>query len=268
MKIKIDDLINESLELAMRKMQRTNSFTQEMAEHRVPMELVYTTSDIVNEGANEGANDGVNDGVIIQGGYKNFITENIVNLPDIINAWESEYEGDNFTEMVHTELESILTELNYRDLRNNVDDFLRIRAKSKLTPGSKYIGIEGNVLHFVTDSHTKPGIKYDQHVKLLTLPELLQSKRGAMPLKDIVQKALFGDIEVHCTDPSWLYWGFKYIGTIKNYAIEPEPLFPKIRNPRLRGAVCKHLDNILYILPFQVQKIVADLMKSDDSTEN
>lgn len=252
--MKLDNIIEESLELALRKVRR--------------MRPEVSVNDVVNEGVIDGAIDTIHDGVIIEGGYNKFISENLNNLPEIIDAWEGEYIGEDFTEMVHSELESILTELNYRDLRNNVDDFLRIRAKSKLTPGSKYIGIEGNILHFVTDSHTKSGVKYVQHVKLLTLPELLKSKRGVLPLRDIVKQALAGDIEVHCTDPSWLYWGFKYIGTVKNYAIEPEPLFPKIRNPRLRGAVCKHLDNILYILPFQVQKIVTDLMDADDSNQN
>ena len=66
---------------------------------------------------------------------------------------------------------------------------------------------------------------------------------------------------MHCTCPAWLYWGYQYIGTKKDYAIEKETRAPVKRNPNLKGSVCKHLDNCLLILPWLATKISSDLTK-------
>jgi hypothetical protein len=65
-----------------------------------------------------------------------------------------------------------------------------------------------------------------------------------------------GDLLVHCNDPSWKYWGWQYIGTKKGYAMRSEKRYPKIRNPRLTGTVCKHLLQVLQVLPFYSNDIV------------
>lgn len=155
----------------------------------------------------------------------------------------------------------MLTEDTYKDLRRRAPDYLNIRDKSKDTPGSDYIGIEGDVVSFETPSHTDPGKKYTQTIKLLELFPLIKKYSGSKKSIVIVRMAIEGQIEVHCTDPSWKYWGFQHIGTRKNYAIEPEPRRPDVRNPNMQGSVCKHLDNVLYVLPFHASEITRDLRK-------
>lgn len=154
-----------------------------------------------------------------------------------------------------------LDEKTYKDLRRDAPNFLNIRGKSKKTPGTDYKGIEEDVLIFESPSYTKPGVSYTQKIRLVALNDLIANNDGSKKPIDIVRTALEGDIEVHCTDPSWLYWGFKYIGTRDRYAIEPEPRFPKVRNPQLKGSVCKHLDNVLLVLPFWASEITRDLRK-------
>lgn len=152
-----------------------------------------------------------------------------------------------------------LDEETYKDLRRRAPHYLNIRDKSKKTPGSTYRGIEDDVIEFTTPSFTTPGVVYTQHIKLLDLNRLIQTESGTKLPKHIVRDAMMGDIEVHCTDPSWLYWGFKYIGTKDKYSIEPERRYPKVRNPNLEGSICKHLDSALLAMPFNISEVVRDL---------
>lgn len=209
--------------------------------------------------------------VPVEGGYRKYIQDNIdeYGIDEFISDVESNVieeliDADDhlISEAVENNLIDILGEKTYKDLRRDAPNFLRVRDKSKQTPGSHYITIdENNICYFRTPSHTIPGVTYDQKVKLLQLDQLMQHYSGVKKPADIVRMALEGDIEVHCTDPSWKYWGFQYIGTKKKYANEPEPRYPKVRNPGLKGSVCKHLDNVLFILPFQNGKILQDLRR-------
>ena len=204
--------------------------------------------------------------VVITDGYKKYINDHIgdigiTNLAEMwINELPTEYADYKKNIIVDDTMLHILGEKTYKDLRRDAPNYLRIRDKSKKTPGSRYIEIdEDNIIHFKTPSHTHAGVTYDQKVKLLQLEELIQTHSGVKKPSQIVRMALAGDIKVHCTDPSWLYWGFQYIGTKDKYATDPEKRYPKIRNPQLKGSVCKHLDNVLFILPFQTSTIVKDL---------
>ena len=210
--------------------------------------------------------------LIIEGGYRKFMLDTLEreDLPFLIERWiddvlddYSDISDDDLEELLESYIFYIFGEATYKDLRRDAPNYLRIRQKSKDTPGSKYITIdEDNILYFKTPSHTKEGVVYEQRVKLLELDKYISEYRGKKPPIEIVRMGLEGDIAVHCNDPSWKYWGFQYIGTVKNYALEKEPRYPKIRNPNLKGSVCKHLDNVLYILPFQNTKVLRDLRDS------
>lgn len=209
----------------------------------------------------------------IDGGYRRYILDHIhdVGLVEIVKIWRLElqdiYRGiyeDQLVEIIDTNMYHILGEKTYKDLRRDAPNFLRIRAKSRNTPGSRFISMDENdVITFETPSHTIPGVDYNQYVKLLDLDKLLRMYVGRKSDMEIVRMALAGDIEVHCTDPSWKYWGFQYIGTKDKYSLQPEPRFPKVRNPYLKGSVCKHLDNVLYILPFQSTRIISFLKQQN-----
>ena len=61
-----------------------------------------------------------------------------------------------------------------------------------------------------------------------------------------------GEIRCSCTCPSWIYSGVKYIGTQLGYAYGgKETRFPRVKNPQLKGSICKHLFVVLKALPFQ-----------------
>lgn len=63
--------------------------------------------------------------------------------------------------------------------------------------------------------------------------------------EDAIDYAInYGDCHVQCTCPANLYWGYRYTATQLKYAygIPRENRFPKIRNPELKGTICKHID--------------------------
>ena len=70
--------------------------------------------------------------------------------------------------------------------------------------------------------------------------------------EDAIDYAInYGDVHVRCTCPSFLYFGFSYLGTNLRYlyGVPRENRFPEIRNPNLKGTMCKHCDKVIdYIL--------------------
>jgi len=61
------------------------------------------------------------------------------------------------------------------------------------------------------------------------------------------------DIKLYCSCPADLYYGGQYIRSKDKYdanAGDKETRAPKKRNPKQYGAVCKHLDRLLKVLPF------------------
>lgn len=54
----------------------------------------------------------------------------------------------------------------------------------------------------------------------------------------------YADWHIRCTCPAAQFWGYNYESTALNYiyGVPKENRFPKIRNPELKGTVCKHAD--------------------------
>lgn len=79
------------------------------------------------------------------------------------------------------------------------------------------------------------------------------------------QRATMGRISFDCNCGRHTYW-YRYLATIGNFAVAPpkETVFPKIRNPKLKGVCCKHvIKAALAIQNPGVQARVAKQMKSE-----
>lgn len=118
---------------------------------------------------------------------------------------------------------------------------------------------------------TSSGVSYKQRIVLLALEPLLRAKAPKKRTKvkrlsmlDKVRYVVDGDLQVSCTCPAYLYWGYKYINTSLGTAAPgaKERRAPDIRNPQRRGIVCKHLDLVLSVLPFVASSITRDLKKA------
>lgn len=113
--------------------------------------------------------------------------------------------------------------------------------------------IKGGTLHFRVTASGKT--KYSHYAVRIRLEEWEKHIKGPDPYPLAAKKAAAGRVSVDCTCGRYQYW-FRYLATIGGFALEPfEHVFPKIRNPRLIGAVCKHLAKALVVLQSPVVHI-------------
>lgn len=115
-------------------------------------------------------------------------------------------------------------------------------------------------IKFWTESQYTRGKYYYQYIQLLDMKDIEAVKEYSK--KDVVRLMLAGDISVFCSCPDFLYRGFKYMGKKQGYGMYKETRFPKIRNPRLEGSVCKHLGVVLSVYMTNWLKIYSDMIKS------
>lgn len=154
-----------------------------------------------------------------------------------------------------------IKEFTYKDLKIARDaEFIHHQEYSDelLQKGKSvgYVGVEPPDVKFQVES-SKGRLVYDQTIRLLDLEEAL--KQEDIPLRQRVNLAVSGDIAVHCTCPAFKYF-YSYVLThLDSSAGRDENRFPSLRNPKLKGVVCKHLNNVLEALPFWQANIVRDL---------
>lgn len=66
--------------------------------------------------------------------------------------------------------------------------------------------------------------------------------------EDAIDYAItYGDVHIRCNCPAQSFWGYNFIDTELKalYGIPLERRFPKIRNPNLKGVMCKHIDAVI-----------------------
>lgn len=156
-----------------------------------------------------------------------------------------------------------LDEMTLKDLKQGADKDIIRRAKEQ-NLGSYYQGItSGGVLKFETTAITTDGkSRWEQEIKLLDLDEALEvTKLDDMTDRDIIDLAVYGDISVFCSCPSFKWHGYQYLAWQMDYGLRRQTHAPDVRNPERRGTVCKHLYNVFTVMPMHINKIVSDLRK-------
>ncbi len=86
-------------------------------------------------------------------------------------------------------------------------------------------------------------------------------KDKEIPFEDAIDYAInYGDIHIRCNCPAATYWGYNFIDTeLKTlYGVPKETRYPKIRNPQLKGTICKHEDAVIQWI-FRNKEIVAKM---------
>lgn len=157
-----------------------------------------------------------------------------------------------------------LNEATYKEIATLIDgNFLKQTVRANELDGIRYVGFKPeDVMNFHVNSseHDENAIKYansiqfDQWEEIGRDPDFNWNERARMLL-------WVGNIKLHCSCPSFLYWGYQYICTVLDAAIYPEERFPRIRNPQERGVVCKHLNRVLRVLPFHSGSIAKELRR-------
>lgn len=152
-----------------------------------------------------------------------------------------------------------INEATRKELLDGADKARKARAKNLTT---RYRGVTHarGWIAFETSSQYTPGKKYTQYIKLNEAKDMKYFKE--FKKSDIIRLFLTGDLSVYCNCPDFKYFGFKYMGTQMGYSIFKENRFPKIRNPKLEGTVCKHLICVLSVLNNNWMSIAKDMKNS------
>jgi hypothetical protein len=156
----------------------------------------------------------------------------------------------------------VVNETTYKDLAQLVDgNFLRQQMRAEELTDVRFVGFEPEDImnfHINSSNHTKNRIVYTNSFQFEQWEEV-----GVDPDFNFNEKARLllwaGNVKLHCSCPSFLYWGYQYMLTVMDAAIYPEERFPRIRNPTEKGIVCKHLNRALRVLPFHNGKIASEL---------
>ena len=121
-------------------------------------------------------------------------------------------------------------------------------------------GKSGTLLHFRTPASDES--KFTSHQVKLRLEEWNDHLISNMPFHAAAKKVLSGRISFDCDCGRHQFW-YRYMATVGGYAIRPlENAYPKIRNPKLTGACCKHALRVLLSLKGAVViKMVAEEMR-------
>lgn len=151
-----------------------------------------------------------------------------------------------------------IDELTRKDLVSDVDNWTK--DKTKLVRSAKYLGITEDYTIFfrVPSVTTKPPTNYVVKIKLVEYPDIAEDKD--LTVKEKVRLALTGDLQISCTCPAFLYFGYKYILTqVDANEADDENRFPKIKNPDLQGVMCKHCYKAISVLPMNWNSIAKDI---------
>lgn len=151
-----------------------------------------------------------------------------------------------------------LHEVTRKDILGDIDP--RTLKYSKDVRRATYKGITSDyVAVFETPSVTAdPPTIYTQRIKLVDMKDI----ESDTDLTDAekVRLAIAGDLEVNCTCPAYLWWGYEYIMTeLDAKEGSPQTIFPKVRNPQLEGTVCKHLKLSVEVFALNYSKIAKDI---------
>jgi len=144
---------------------------------------------------------------------------------------------------------AILDEITASDMLHAIDPRdLPHRDYAPLLKYVKYVETKKSVMKFFVPSPTRINswdffvqfVEWEQQVRDTTLT----------PRDAALLLYWSGNIRVHCTCPSFLFWGYQYILTGMDAAMNTEVRFPHIRNPQLRGILCKHGRRVIKVLGF------------------
>lgn len=153
-----------------------------------------------------------------------------------------------------------LDELTRKNLVNDVDSWTK--SKSRLVRGAIYLGItEDYTVFFRVPSVTAdPPTNYVVKIRLLDYPEIADD--DSLSVREKVRLAIAGDLKISCTCPAYLYFGYKYILTqLDTNEADDEHRFPRIKNPKLQGVMCKHCYAAIKAFPMKWTSIAKDIQQ-------
>lgn len=155
-----------------------------------------------------------------------------------------------------------IDELTRKQLVADVDKWTK--DKSKLVRKAVYLGITEDYTAFfrVPSVTSDPPTTYLVKITLAEYPDIADEED--LSVKEKVRLGIAGELKISCTCPAYLYFGYKYILTqLDSNESDDENRFPKIKNPKLQGVMCKHCYTALSAFPFNWTSIAKDIQNEN-----
>jgi len=146
--------------------------------------------------------------------------------------------------------------------------------------GIRLEGVDKDQWHFRIHSGTEDSVWYDAYIKFAdlqsTLIKTIKDRRLWVKDKSRIDKRKMArkilntaDIQLSCSCPADKYYGGHYVRSLDKYNAKQgdrETRPPKERNPKQYGMYCKHLANLMKVLPFYMDTMMRwlDDFYSDD----
>ena len=155
-----------------------------------------------------------------------------------------------------------LEEITLRDIQRKQERVKILKSTScrvfywgiRLTPVKNYL-----TLYFKCLDRRGTKRKHLVRIVLEDYPTYLETYKDLKP-EEIIKKALIlGNVKIHCGCENYLYGGYAYISDVKKYGIVKEPRFPSIKNPQLKGSICKHCSATFNRAPLFIKSYALDL---------
>jgi len=143
------------------------------------------------------------------------------------------------------------------------------RANNRVKDGSGIrtavlYAVRGDETHFRVNASDRS--EHRHHQVRIRLEEWNSAVTGIEAPLPAARRVAKGRISFDCDCGRHQYW-YRYIATIGGFALRPfEHAFPKIRNPKLRGACCKHVLKCISMLQSpSVQGILAKKLEEQSA---
>ena len=162
---------------------------------------------------------------------------------------------------------AILDEITTKDLLHVIDPRdLPHRDYAPLVKYVDYVETRQSIMKFMVPSPS--GInKWNFYVQFVEWPAQVRDTSITAPE---AARLLYwsGNIRVHCGCPSFLFYGYEYILTQMDAAMVPEVRFPHIRNPELKGVLCKHGRRVIKVLGFHLPDMASAIKQQREHGPN
>jgi len=154
----------------------------------------------------------------------------------------------------------MLDEITAPDLLHIIDPRdLPHRDYAPLLRYVRYVGMQGNIMKFFVPSPTRIN-KWNSYIQWTEWnQQVTDASLTAVEASRLLYWA--GNVRIFCQCPSFLFWGYSYILTQLDASMVPETRFPDIRNPQLKGIMCKHLRRVMRVLPFHMGTLAQEIKR-------
>lgn len=168
-------------------------------------------------------------------------------------------------------VDNILDEISYAGVKRKQRSITRLfppfygRVQAVADKGGVRLrDVEPDLWKFKIHSGTQDDVWYDGYVKFRDLLDVLRTgvmdrrmwtkSKEHVNLRKLAKHVLYKvNLQLLCSCPAFQYWGPAYIMSLDRYDGkfgDRETRPPRIRNPKQYGAICKHMEAVMKVLPF------------------